>query len=85
MATKTIPRLITPGVIARRLRQPLHRVAHILRTRQHIRPMARAGMLRLYDPNAIAAVRHELSAIDARRAARQERADPGPNEERAPE
>ena len=61
------PRLITPGVIAGDLNVPLHRVLHILRTRQHIRPSARAGTLRLYDHQAVAMVRHELNAMDARR------------------
>ena len=68
--TKPPPRLITPGVIATELNTPLHRVLHILATRQHIRPAARAGILRLYDREAIAQVRHELSAIDARRQSR---------------
>jgi hypothetical protein len=61
------PRLITAGVMAAELRRPLHRVQHVLATRQHIRPSARAGNLRLYDNRAVAMVRHELDAIDARR------------------
>jgi hypothetical protein len=66
-ATATSPRLITPGVIASELRVPLHRVLHVLATRQHIRPAARAGTLRLYDRQAVAMVRYELNLIDARR------------------
>jgi hypothetical protein len=65
-ATPT-PRLITAGVIADELHAPLHRVLHVLATRGHIRPSARAGTLRLYDRRAVAQVRHELNAIDARR------------------
>lgn len=61
------PRLITVGVIASELHTPLHRVLRVLATRQHIRPSARAGNLRLYDRRAVAMVRHELNAIDARR------------------
>jgi hypothetical protein len=61
------PRLITPGIIAAELGEPLHRVLHVLGTRSHIRPSARAGTLRLYDRSAVAMVRHELNAIDARR------------------
>ncbi len=61
------PTLITAGVIARELAVPLHRVLHILATRVHIRPRARAGRLRLYDSAAVAMVRHELLAMDARR------------------
>ncbi|MCE9548350.1 MAG: hypothetical protein K8T25_22990 [Planctomycetia bacterium] len=64
------PQLITPGVIATECNAPLHRVLRILATRQHIRPAARAGTIRLYRREAIAQVRHELSAIDARRPAR---------------
>jgi hypothetical protein len=61
------PTLITPGVIASELGVPLHRVLHVLSTRPHIKPSARAGTLRLYDRRAVAMVRHELNAIDARR------------------
>jgi hypothetical protein len=67
MSAPSTPRLITAGVIAAELRVPLHRVLHVLATRQHIRPSARAGTLRLYDRRAVAMVRHELNAIDARR------------------
>jgi hypothetical protein len=42
----------------------------VLATRQHIKPSARAGTLRLYDRRALAQVRHELNAIDARRCRR---------------
>ncbi len=62
-----IPKLRTPGVLAARLGVPLHRVLYILRTRLHIRPAARAGALRLYDAAALAMLRHESNAIDARR------------------
>jgi hypothetical protein len=68
-ATAT-PQLITPGVIARELQRPLHRILYILGTRPHIRPSARAGTLRLYDRKAIAQVRHELNAIEARQGER---------------
>lgn len=69
-ATEQTPRLITPGVIAAQVHRPLHCVLHILATRGHIRPAARAGTLRLYPRSAIAMVRHELIAIEARRHAR---------------
>jgi hypothetical protein len=68
--TFTVPQLITPGVLAAELGEPLHRVTRVLATRPHIRPRARAGTLRLYDQDAIAQVRHELNAIDARRCRR---------------
>lgn len=67
---RTEPTLLTPGRLAAALRAPLHRVLHVLATREHIRPSARAGTLRLYDMAALAAVRHELNAIDARRCRR---------------
>lgn len=70
MAINNPPELTTPGVIARELNEPLHRVLHVLATREHIRPAARAGTLRLYHRQAVAMVRHELNAIDARRCAK---------------
>ena len=67
MQRPAVPRLRTPGVIASSLGEPLHRVLYVLRTRSHIEPAARAGRLRLYDREAVAMLRHELNAIDARR------------------
>ena len=61
------PRLMTPGIIAERLQVALPRVLYVLSTRPHIRPVARAGTLRLYDRDALAKVLHELNAIDTRR------------------
>jgi len=62
-----LPILLTAGRLAAQLRVPLHRVTYLLRTRRHIQPKALAGKLRLYDREAIPMLRHELSAIDARR------------------
>lgn len=67
MRTPTVPTLRTPGRIADVLGVPLHRVHHVLRTRPHIQPVARAGTLRLFDRRAVAMIRHEINAIDARR------------------
>jgi len=67
MPTKRLPSLITAGSIAHELGEPLHRVLYVMRTRQHIQPSARAGMLRLFDRSAVAMIRHEINAIDARR------------------
>lgn len=67
----TLPRLRTPGVIAQELGETVHRVQYVLRTRSHIKPAALAGRLRLYDLQAVAMVRYELNAIDARRARRE--------------
>lgn len=54
-------RLMTPGVMAERLGTPLSRVLYILRSRNHIKPAARAGILRLYDKKALELVEAELS------------------------
>ncbi len=67
MTDRPVARLRTPGVLAADLEVPLHRVLYILQTRDHIKPSARAGRLRLYDREALALIRHELNAIDARR------------------
>lgn len=67
IVTWKAPQLRTPGVIAKEVNAPLARVLYILATRPHIQPSARAGALRLYDQSAVALVRHELNAIDARR------------------
>lgn len=66
------PKLLTVGRVAAELNVPLHRVLYVLATRAHVRPRARAGSLRLYDRAAVAMVRHELTAIDARRCRRNE-------------
>ena len=67
MSLNSPPQLITAGVLASKLRVPLHRVLYVLRTKRHIPPAARAGRLRLYDRAAVAQIRHELNAMDARR------------------
>jgi len=62
----SIPQLRTPGVMATELGSSLSRVQYILRTRLHIQPTALAGRMRLYDRDAVAMVRYEMNAIDAR-------------------
>lgn len=62
-----VPKLATPAEIARLLGVPLHRVEYVLRSRQHIKPAATAGVARCFDDAAVAQVRHEVQAIDARR------------------
>ena len=64
---RSLPQLRTSGVIAQELGESLSRVLYVLRTRQHIKPAALAGRLRPYDRRAVAMVRHEFHAIDARR------------------
>ena len=72
MTAEAIPQLRTPGVIARELGAPLHRVLYVLRTRHYIAPSAKAGRLRLYDRAAVAMIRHALNGIDARKGAAHE-------------
>jgi hypothetical protein len=67
MRNPGIPSLLTPGRLADELGVSLPRVLYVLATRRHISPAARAGTLRLYSRKAVAMVRHELNAIDARR------------------
>jgi hypothetical protein len=64
----TPPQLITSGVIARECYAPIHRVRWVLDTRDDIKPAAYAGNVRLFTRAAVARVRYELNAIDARRA-----------------
>jgi len=66
MTTATIENLRTPGEIARALGVPLHRVTYCLNTRP-IQPVRRAGVVRLYGPDAVEAVRKVLDDINARR------------------
>lgn len=66
MTKQVPPQLRTPGVIAAEIGVSLTRVQYILRTRAHIKPSALAGRLRLYDLQALAMVRHEINAIEAR-------------------
>jgi hypothetical protein len=60
--------LVTAGVIARRLNAPAARIAYILKTRSHIRPAAIAAGVYVYREAAVAMVRHELNALEAKRA-----------------
>jgi hypothetical protein len=64
---ETTVQLLTPGRIAKLLGQPIYRVNYILATRPHIKPSAKAGNVRLFDHQALAMVRHEVNALDARR------------------
>jgi hypothetical protein len=72
MSPQIVPRLLTAGRIADEAGVPLARAQYILATRRHIRPVARAGTLRLFDEKVIAQVRYEANCIDARRHERKE-------------
>ena len=63
IATPTVP---TTGLIARRLKEPLWRVEYVIRTR-NIRPISRAGNLRVFDEPAVQQIAAELRRIDAER------------------
>ena len=71
------PRLVTVGVIAAELGVSVDRVCRIIRSRPHIEPAAYAANTRLFDNSAIAQIRHESNAIDARRASRKKVRDGG--------
>ena len=61
-----VPQLRTPGVIAAELGVPLDRVLYVLQKRSRdIRPIGRAGCLRIYDRAAVEAVRNELHEMGA--------------------
>lgn len=68
MPSTPILRFRTTGKIARELKEPVRRIEYVLATRPHIRPVALAGNVRLFDREAVAQIRHELNAIDARKA-----------------
>jgi len=70
MRTPALPTLLTPGRIADELRVRLPPVVYVLSRRRHILPTASAGILRLYDREAVTVVRHEVNTIDTRRAPR---------------
>jgi hypothetical protein len=61
------PKLRTAGVIAAELGAPISRVLYVLRTRSNlIKPIGRAGCLRLYDRAAVEMVRDALREISQR-------------------
>ena len=74
-----IPQLRTAGIIAAELNAPLSRVLYILRHR-NIKPIGRAGVLRLYDRGAVDSVRAALAEIDRAVAARLRDAESAPEE-----
>ena len=64
------PQLITASVMAAHFNVPLSRIRYILNERPHIRPQARVGAIPVFDAEGMAQVRHELNAMDAKRAGR---------------
>lgn len=58
--------IITRGVIAEALDQPVQRVGWILATRRHITPIAKMGVANLYNKDAIRLVEIEIERIESR-------------------
>lgn len=58
--------LNTLGKVAQHLQVPVHRVQYIVRSRPHLRPIATAGRLRLFDTKTIEQIAKELQTIDSR-------------------
>ena len=58
---------LTPGVIAQRLNEPLHRILYVIRSRD-IRPSLRAGNARVFSDADLAYIASELRRIDEGRA-----------------
>ncbi len=67
MPRTAAPALLTTGKIARDLGVPDHRVAYVIRTRTYICHKATAGIIKLYDDEAVAQIRQALNGIAARR------------------
>ena len=61
-----VPVVPTVGQIARRLNEPLHRIEYVIRTR-NIRPVSRAGNLRVFSEADVTYIASELRRIDADR------------------
>lgn len=67
MQLATATEIFTSGDLARELGRPVSQVRHILNSRAFIEPIGRAGVVRLYGPDAIEQVRRELLLVDDRR------------------
>ena len=59
-------RAITLGVIATRLNLPIHRVEYLIRARD-IQPICRAGRFRVFDEQAVSAVKNEVELMEQRK------------------
>ena len=63
------PPLERERILAEACGVSVDRVRQMLRRTPHIKPIARAGIVRLFPPESIAQLRHALNAQDARRSA----------------
>ena len=59
----TTAELYTSGDIARMLGEKVQTVQYVLKTREHIRERARVAHFRLYDEDAVEAVRREVARM----------------------
>jgi hypothetical protein len=67
-----VDKLLTVGVIAQKIRRPIHRVEYIIRVRG-IRPIGRAGNARVFSKAAVDQIRSELHQVWAHRYALREK------------
>lgn len=74
--TTTDTAFLTSGDIAERLGRDVAQVRHVLASRPDIRPVARAGLTRLYPMAVVSRVAMELAEIDARRERRAAKVQP---------
>ena len=65
---QTLPSALTLTEIARRLGEPTHRVAYVVRSRD-LRPTRRAGNCRVFSDPDVEVIAAELRRIDAERGA----------------
>jgi hypothetical protein len=60
---------LTVGEVAKKVNCPIWQVQYLLRARD-IKPIGRAGVLRLFAPGVVDRLRNELDAIQERRESR---------------
>jgi DNA-binding transcriptional MerR regulator len=58
--------VLTIGEIAKRLNYPIHRIEYVIRSR-NIQPIQRAGNLRIFSPEDVEFIAHELHQMNERR------------------
>ena len=62
----TAEKLLTIGLIAERLAEPVHRIRYVIATRQ-IEPTAKAGNARVFDQDSVESIRKYLTQIAVRK------------------
>jgi len=63
-----VPSLLTVGEIAHRLGVPVHRIEYLVRTRDQLRPLGRAGNALVYTESDLQFIAGELRRIDEEKA-----------------